>query len=73
MFFGVCGLLLALSVGSNEKGAEGVAVAVGAIGLLLLLGGIRLRKTPNQLAHAQASWDRRWICSRCGNQWEAAE
>jgi len=73
MFLGVCGLVLALVVGSNEKGAEGFAVAVGLLALLLLLGGIRLKKAPEQLVQAQASWDRRWMCARCGNQWEAAE
>jgi len=71
MFLGVCGLLLALFVGANEKGAEGVAAAVGVVGLLFLLGGIGAKKLPDQLANAQASWDKRWMCARCGNQWES--
>jgi hypothetical protein len=71
MFLGVCGLLLALFVGVNEKGAEGFAAAVGVVGLLFLLGGIGAKKPLDQLANAQASWDKRWMCARCGNQWEA--
>ena len=71
MSLGVCGLALALFVGSNEKGAEGFALAVGVISLLFLLGGIGAKKRPDQLATAQASWDKRWMCARCGNQWEA--
>lgn len=71
MSLGVCGLALALFVGSNEKGAGGFALAVGVISLLFLLGGIGAKKRPDQLATAQASWDKRWMCARCGNQWEA--
>jgi hypothetical protein len=71
MFLGVCGLSLALFVGVNEKGAEGFAAAVGVVGLLFLLGGIGAKKPLDQLANAQASWDKRWMCARCGNQWEA--
>lgn len=70
MFLGGCGLLLALFIASNEKGAEGFAVAVGVISLLLLVGGIGAKKRPDQLATAQSSWDRRWMCARCGHQWE---
>jgi hypothetical protein len=60
MFLGVCGLLLALFVGANEKGAEGFAAAAGVVGLLFLLGGIGAKKPPDQLANAQTSWDKRW-------------
>jgi hypothetical protein len=67
---GVCGLLFALFIGSNERGAEGFAVVVGVVSLLFLLGGIRMKKPPEQLADAQSGWDRRWMCARCGNQWE---
>jgi hypothetical protein len=68
---GVCGLLFALFIGSNEKGAEGFAIAVGVVGVLFLLGGIGAKKSPDQLAAAQAGWDRGWMCARCGHQWEA--
>jgi hypothetical protein len=71
MFLGGCGLALALLVGSNEKGAEGFALVIGVLGVLFLLGGVGLKKRPDQLASAQASWDRRWMCARCGHQWEA--
>ena len=64
---GVCGLLFALYIGSNEKGAEGFAVAVG----VFFLGGVAAKKSPDQLAAAQASWDKRWMCARCGHQWES--
>jgi hypothetical protein len=71
IFLGICGLLFAAFVGSNTKGAEGFAVGIGVLGLLFLVGGYGARKPPDQLANAQASWDRRWMCARCGNQWEA--
>jgi hypothetical protein len=48
MFLGVCGLLLALFVGANEKGAEGFAAAVGVVILLLLLGGVGAKKPTDQ-------------------------
>ncbi len=67
---GVCGLPFAVFIGSNEKGAEGFAIAV-VVSVLFGLGGIGAKKSPDQLATAQASWDKRWMCARCGNQWEA--
>ncbi len=70
MFLGVCGILLALFVGANEKGAEGFAATVGVFSILLLLGGVGAKKPADQLANAQAGWDKRWMCARCGNQWE---
>jgi len=57
IFLGVCGVLFALFIGSNMKGADGFAVVVGVVSLLLVLGGIRLKKPPDQLANAQANWD----------------
>jgi hypothetical protein len=73
MLLGTCGLLLGLLVISNERGAGGFAMVVGVIGVLLLLGGIRLKKRPDQLADAQAAWERSWMCARCGHQWEGTE
>jgi hypothetical protein len=67
---GVCGLLFALFVGLNTKGAEGFAMGVGVLGLLFLVGGFGAIKPADQLTAAQASWDRRWMCARCGNQWQ---
>ena len=72
MFLGVCGLLFALLVGSAGKNATGFALATGIVALLFLLGGIGAKKPPEQLSTAQASWDSRWMCARCGNQWEAS-
>jgi hypothetical protein len=72
IFLGVCGLLLALFVVSNAKGAEGFAIAVGVVSVLLLLVGIGARKSPDQSAIAEAGWDRGWMCARCG-QWEPSE
>jgi hypothetical protein len=71
MLLGVAGLLFAFLIGSVEKNAIGFSAFVGFIALLLLLGGIRSRKKPEELAVAQESWDKRWTCARCGNQWEA--
>jgi len=71
IFLGVCGLLFALFVGSNEKGLEGFAIVVGVVSILFLLGGIGARKPTDELANAQASWDRSWMCARCGHQWQA--
>ena len=71
IFLGVCGLLLALYIASNAKGAEGFAAVVGVVSLMFLLGGIGAKKSPDQLTNAQANWDRRRMCARCGNQWEA--
>lgn len=70
IFLGVCGLLFALMIGSDMKGGSEFAIGVGIVALLLLFGGIGARKTSGELVLAQSSWDRRWICARCGNQWE---
>jgi ribosomal protein S27AE len=72
MFLGICGLLFAVFVGSNTKGAKGFAIGIGTLGLLFLVGGYGAKKPADQLANAQANWDRRWMCARCGYQWEAS-
>jgi Flp pilus assembly protein protease CpaA len=71
MLIGVGGLLFALLVLSTDNHAAGFAVLCGLVGLLFLFGGIGAKKSPEQLATAQESWDNRWMCARCGNQWEA--
>jgi hypothetical protein len=71
MVLGVCGLLLALFIGANGKNVEGFAVAIGFISLLFLIGGIGAKKPADQLVVDQAAWDRRWMCARCGHQWQA--
>jgi len=55
IFLGVCGLFLALFVGSNEKGAQGLAVVLGVVGILFFLGGIGAKKPADQLTNAQAN------------------
>jgi hypothetical protein len=72
IFIGVCGLVFAVFVGSNAKGLEGFAIAVGVVSALFLTGGINAIKPADQLANAQAGWDKRWMCARCGHQWQAA-
>ena len=72
IFLGACGLVFALLVGSADKNATGIAVGVGVVSVVFLLAGIRLKKTPEQLSAAQASWDKRWMCVRCGYLWEGA-
>lgn len=71
MLIGVGGLLFALLILSVDKNSIGLAAFVGFIALLLLLGGIGAKKKPAELAVAQETWDKRWMCARCGNQWEA--
>lgn len=71
IFLGICGVLFALMVGSSGSGAIGPAFVIGIIALLFVAGGIRAKKSPDQLETAQATWDRRWMCARCGNQWKA--
>jgi hypothetical protein len=71
MFLGVGGLLFAFLIGSADKNATGFAVLVGFVALLFIFGGIGARKKPDELTAQQSSWDRRWMCARCGNQWEA--
>jgi hypothetical protein len=71
MFLGVGGLLFALLVGSADKNATGFAVVIGIVALLFLFGGIGARKKLEELTAAQSSWAKRWMCARCGNQWEA--
>ncbi len=66
---GISGLVFALFVGS-DKSLEGFAVVAGLFSLLFLLCGIGLRKPPHELVVAQSSWDKRWMCARCGHQWE---
>jgi ribosomal protein S27AE len=71
MFLGAFGLLFALLIGSADKNTTGFAVLVGIVAFLFLFGGIGARKKPEELIVEQASWDNRWMCARCGNQWEA--
>jgi len=71
MFIGVGGVLFALLIALADKNAGGFAALVGFVALLFVLGGIGAKKKPEELAVAQESWDRRWMCARCGNQWEA--
>lgn len=71
MVLGVCGLLFAWFVGANGKGLEGFAIAVGVVSAFLLTSGFAAKKPVEQLASAQANWDKRWMCARCGHQWLA--
>jgi len=71
MIIGVGGLLFALLIFSVDKNAGAFAAFVGFIALLFLLGGIGAKKKPEELSIAQESWDKRWMCARCGNQWKA--
>jgi hypothetical protein len=68
IFFGICGLLFAMLISSDDKGA---ATVIGIIGVLLIVFGIGARKPAEQLTNAQAAWDKRWVCARCGHQWAA--
>jgi hypothetical protein len=70
ILLGVFGLLFALLVGFTYKGVEVFATIVGGVSILLLLGGVGARKSADQLANAHVARDRRWLCARCGHQWQ---
>ena len=67
IFLGLCAFGFAWLVGSG-----GLAVFLGLLGVLFVVGGWFGIKPADKLAAAQRSWDRRWLCARCGHQWEAA-
>ena len=58
------------TVSINFKGGEGFTVSVVVVSALLLLGGFAAKKPSDKLANAQASWDKSWLCARCGHQWQ---
>ena len=65
-------MAFAALVFAQVKGAEGFAAIIGIVGLVFMIVGIGAKKEPGVLASAQASWDKRWVCARCGHQWIAA-
>ena len=71
ILLGICGIAFAAWFSSEDKTATGFALVIGIVSFVALMGGIGLRKSSDQIASAQASWDRRWVCARCGNQWQA--
>jgi len=64
--------VFAAFVFAEVKGAEWFAAIIGVVGFFFLIGGIGAKKEPEALASAQANWDKRWVCARCGHQWIAA-
>jgi hypothetical protein len=71
MFLGVGGLFFALLIASAGRNATAFAALIGIVAFLFLFGGMGARKKSKELVVAQGSWDRRWMCARCGHQWEA--
>src|SRR5215472_6106897 len=69
IFLGASGLVFALLVGANIKGAATFAVVVGVVGLLFLILGYHAKRPKDSLVSAQATWDSQWLCARCGHQW----
>jgi hypothetical protein len=67
IFMGVCGLLLALFVGANERNAVVFTMFISAVSVLLLLGGIGAKKPDHYLINQQSAWDKSWLCARCGH------
>jgi hypothetical protein len=49
----------------NDSGGS-VLVALGTLAVVL---GFIIRKTPDAIAAARETWQRTWVCKRCGNQW----
>lgn len=70
IFLGICGIAFAAWISSVDRTAGGFALVIGIVSFFVLMGGIGVRKSSDQLASAQANWDRRWVCARCGNQWQ---
>lgn len=70
IFLGVCGLLLALFVGTSDPKAVGFTVLVAVVSLLFLLVGFGTRKPADQVADEQAAWENTWLCARCGHKWQ---
>lgn len=72
------GAYLCLAVGSflaflgyNTLNVPGAAVVFFVLGGLLILGGLRLRKSGVALSAARDTWQRTWVCKRCGQLWTA--
>lgn len=70
VFLGVCGLLFAWFIAVNDNSAGVFAAVIAGVGLLLLVGGWRSVKPQDQLTSAQQTWDRSWVCARCGYRWQ---
>jgi hypothetical protein len=70
ILFGAFGLFLAWQVGTNAKDSGVLAGVIAVSSVLFLLAGFGARKRPEQLASAQAAWDKTWSCARCGHQWQ---
>ena len=68
IFLGVCGLLLTLVV-MNNPNQSGVTIFLAVVSILLLLAGYFAKTPANQLSQQQESWDNKWLCARCGHQW----
>jgi hypothetical protein len=68
IFLGVCGLLLAVFVGTDVQ-EKGLTVVIGTVGVLFLVVGYAAKKPKERLAAAQVVWDKQWLCARCGHQW----
>jgi hypothetical protein len=70
IFLGVCGLLLALAVGSNNSNSTGFAIFIAVVSILFLLAGFGSKKPVDQLGDQQSKWDNTWLCARCGHKWQ---
>jgi ribosomal protein S27AE len=70
IFIGACGLLFALFVGVNGKNAGGLTVFCVVLSALFLLIGFGIKKSTHVLTNEQEAWDNRWLCARCGHQWQ---
>ena len=67
---GACGLLFALFIGTNDKNAGGFTAFCAVLSILFLLVGFGIKKSTLVLGNEQEAWDNRWLCARCGHQWQ---
>jgi hypothetical protein len=71
VFIGVCGLLFGILVANSGEG--GIAAIIIGISALFVTFGFLVKKPAEQLETAQSTWDSRWVCARCGHQFQQAQ
>jgi hypothetical protein len=55
-------------IGVRAWNNSGGSVLIG-LGTLAVVLGLIMRKMPDALATARETWQRTWVCKRCGHSW----